>query len=156
MCEVNAGLQIPLNQKDEEFNRNLNTGYLNLMNISNIKNYQYYKSLNNKLELEVGNFLREKTNNPKLYSNDIRHQYVSALYARNFGEDKAKWLGNFNERASIGTGSGMYDTKIDKINNEIGIMYAKKYPNVSRRQLLEILWQDYPQTRKYSRTILGN
>ena len=116
MCNIDATLDIPIKSTDKEFDRDLNIGYFNLLNKANINNYNYYKSLNDKFEVEVGNFLRKKTDNPKSYSNDIRHQYVSALYARNLGIEKAKWLGNFNEKASIGSGSGFNDTKIDKIN----------------------------------------
>ena len=151
-----SGLDIPTKSVDKEFDREIKTGYLNLLNSSNINSYKYYKTLNKKFENEVGDFLKNVTINPRLYSNDIRHQYVSAIYARNLGAEKAKWLGNFNERVSIGSGSGLYDSKIDKINNEIGIMYAQKYPNISRNELLEILWRDYPKTFEYSRMKIKN
>ncbi len=96
------------------------------------------------------------TNSPKLYSNDIRHQYVSALYARNFGEEKAKWLGDINEQLHFGTGYGTYDTELDKLNNEIGRNYARQYPNISKEELLQILLKDWEKNSNYTKNILKN
>lgn len=108
--------------------------------------------MNNKLEHEVGDFLRQNTNSPKLYSNDIRHQYTSALYTRNLGEKAAKWLGDFNEKVHFSnTGSGAYDTALDQLNNEIGRNYAKNYPNLPREQLLQIMLNDWERNSQYTR-----
>lgn len=83
---------------DKEFDRPLNVQIKGVeTGIPDLKNYFYYSNLNDKFEHEVGDFLKKNTNAPKLYSNDLRHQYVSALYARNLGENKAKWLGDLNE-----------------------------------------------------------
>lgn len=112
---------------DNEFNKPLDFKHLN--------NIDYYNNLNKDLEFQVGNFLRANTVNPKLYSNDIRHQYASALYARNLGADTAKRLGDLNELINF-SGSGREDTQIDKINNSIGRNYGLKYPNLPKEQLL--------------------
>lgn len=137
---------------DKEFDRPLNVQIKKFnTGIPNILNYSYYNDLNNKLEQEVGNFLRKNTNAPNLYSNDIRHQYASAIYARNLGQDQAKWLGDLREWAPGGTtGSGAYDTTLDQLNNEIGRQYAQKYPNVSRQQLLQILLNDWQKNSDYT------
>ena len=129
---------------DDEF-------YLSLENVGPIqflKNLNYYRKLNNKLDLEVGDFLTKNTNAPKLYGNDLRHQYVSALYARNLGDEWAKKLGDWNELLDM-SGSGREDTQIDKINNEIGRNYAKKYPTLPRNQLLQKLLDDNYQNQQY-------
>lgn len=113
-----------------------------------IWNLPYYAySLNNKLEHEVGDFLRENTNSPKLYSNDLRHQYTSALYTRNKGANIAKGLGDLNEFFDF-NGSGREDTEIDKINNQIGREYGLKYPNLSRGELLYKLLTDWDNNVK--------
>lgn len=115
---------------DEEFNKSL----------WNIPYYAY--NLNNKLQHEVGDFLHKNTNNPDMYGNDLRHQYTSALYARNKGNTAAKILGELNEFFDF-SGSGREDTDIDKINNQIGREYGLKYPDMPRGQLLYKLLTDW-------------
>ena len=62
---------------DKEFDRPIN-----------IFTLPYYNNVNKQLEREVGDWLRANAYaNPKRYSNDLRHQYASALYARNIGSD---------------------------------------------------------------------
>lgn len=143
---------------DKEFDRALNIQIKGIdTNIPNLENYFYYSNLNNQFEHEVGDFLRQNTNSPELYSNDIRHQYVSALYARNLGEEQAKWLGDLNEKVHFSnTGSGAYDTALDQLNNEIGRNYAKKYPTLQREQLLRIMLNDWEKNSQYTRNILQN
>lgn len=155
--DVTAGAAANLTGIDNEFDRPLNYQVKDFdTGIPNLKNYwYYYHNLNNKLEKEVGDFLRDNTNSPDLYSNDIRHQFVSALYARNFGPKQAEKLGDMNEIWSLGTtGSGKYDTDLDKLNNEIGRQYAIKYPNISREQLLQILLRDWQKNSDYTENIL--
>lgn len=151
-----TGAAAGVNHVDDGFDRPLNI-YIkgHDTGIPNLKNYNYYDNLNDKLEYEVGDFLRENTNSPELYSNDIRHQYVSALYARNLGEEKAKWLGDLNEILRLGrTGSGSDDTELDKLNNEIGRNYARQYPNISKEELLQILLTDWDKNSQYTKNIL--
>ncbi len=145
-----------LTKIDKEFDRPLNIQIKDFdTRVPNLSNYLYYNNLNLKLEQEVGNFLKSNTYSPQLYSNDIRHQYVSALYARNFGQEQAKWLGDLNEKLHFGnTGSGAYDTALDQLNNEIGRQYAKKYPSVTREQLLQILLNDWEKNSNYTKNIL--
>lgn len=151
-----TGAAANLTGVDKEFDKPLNYHIKNFdTGIPNIENYSYYNNLNNKLEHEVGDFLRQNTNSPKLYSNDIRHQYTSALYTRNLGEKAAKWLGDLNEKVHFSnTGSGAYDTNLDQLNNEIGRNYAKKYPNLPREQLLQIMLNDWENNSQYTRNIL--
>ena len=126
---------------DKEFDRPLD-----LSNWENGKqflgNLNYYRNLNHQLEKEVGDFLRANTVNPKLYSNDLRHQYTSALYARNLGDNWAKRLGDWNEVFNA-SGSGREDTLVDKYNNEVGRNYAKMYPDMPRQELLFKLLSDW-------------
>ena len=103
-----------------------------------IWNLPYYNKLSIEYDKEVGEFLRNNTNNPKEFSNDIRHQFVSAIFARNLGEDVAKRFGDINELKPADLLDPV-DSKIDKINNEIGRQYAKQYPNMPRKQLLELM-----------------
>lgn len=151
-----TGAAANINQIDDGFNKPLNIyikGYDT--GIPDLQNYSYYENLNRQLEYEVGEFLEKHTNSPKLYSNDIRHQYVSALYARNFDEKTAKWLGDLNEILHFGrTGSGNYDSNLDQLNNEIGRNYAKKYPNMPKEQLLQILLNDWEKNSNYTQKIL--
>jgi hypothetical protein len=135
---------------DEEFNRPLdNVGLIDLT-----KNLWYYRGLNNKLDKEVGDYLGNVTNFPKSYSNDIRHQYVSALYARNLGDEWAKKLGDLNETLD-GNQSGRADTEIDTINNQIGREYGSKYPEMPRQELLKKLYKDYGENLKFRRSLMG-
>nr|QGT49703.1 hypothetical protein Melaina855_0900 [uncultured Candidatus Melainabacteria bacterium] len=118
-------------------------------------NIPYYQNLNNKLEHEVGDFLNSKTNNPKLYSNDIRHQYVSALYAKNKGIGKAKFLGNLNEFFDANQ-SGREDTEVDQINNQIGREYAIRYSNLSKSELLNKLLLDWDMNKQRQQRQMKN
>lgn len=122
---------------DKEFDRPLN-----------FKNITYYQDLNNKYERELGNFLRKNTTSPFVYSNDLRHQYVSALYTRNLGANKAKMLGDLNEIFNF-SGSGRYDTQVDKLNNQIGRNYGLKYATTSRDRLLWQLLNDWGKNARY-------
>ena len=112
-----------------------------------IWNLPYYNKLSIEYDKEVGEFLRNNTNNPKEFSNDIRHQFVSAIFARNLGEDVAKRFGDINELKPADLLDPV-DSKIDKINNEIGRQYAKQYPNMPRKQLLELMLKEYPQSKQ--------
>ncbi len=147
-----TGAAANLSGVDKEFDRPLNIQVKNYdTGIPNLSNYSYYNDLNTKLEQEVGDFLRANTNSPQLYSNDIRHQYVSALYARNLGQEQAKWLGDLNEKLHFSnTGSGAYDTALDQLNNEIGRQYAQKYPNATKEELLQILLNDWQKNSNYA------
>ncbi len=82
---------------------------------------------------------------------------MSALYARNLGEEKAKWLGDINEILRFGrTGSGSEDSNLDQLNNEIGRKYARQYPNISKEELLQILLKDWEKNSNYTKNILKN
>lgn len=146
-----------IKRTDIEFNRTLNYQIKGRdSGIPNYKNYEYYNNLSNKLDHEVGDFLQKNTNAPQVYSNDIRHQYVSAIFARNLGEKQAKWLGDINEWFHFGrTGSGTEDTNIDQLNNEIGRKYGLKYPNTPREELLKILLKDWEKNSQYTKEILN-
>ena len=132
---------------DAEFNKQLAVN--SIKDLPNLANYKYYIDLNNKLDRELGDFLRAEVGNPKLYSNDLRHQYVSALYARNLGEDMAKRLGNMNEWTNF-SGSGTEDTKLDQINNEIGRAYGLNNPTMPRGELLYKLLTDHYTNKQYA------
>lgn len=131
---------------DKEFDKSLQ--FNSLKDIGNLKNIFYYNNLNNKLDQEVGDFLQANTPNPKLYSNALRHQYVSALYARNLGDDVAKRLGDLNELTNL-SGSGREDKQIDEINNEIGRRYGLQYQEMPREELLFKLLTDYDANNNY-------
>lgn len=141
---------------DKEFDRYLNYQIKDFdTGIPKLKNYSYYYDIKNKLEYEVGDFLRENTNSPKVYSNDLRPQYASAIFSRNLGQEQAKWLGDLNENFLLGrTGSGIEDTEIDQINNEIGRKYGLEYPNMPRHQLLKILLNDWDKNSQYAEDVL--
>lgn len=130
---------------DSEFNKPLDWQHLG--------NLGYYNNLNKTLEQEVGDFLRANTNAPKVYSNALRHQYTSALYARNLGDDIARKLGQLNELTNM-SGSGRADTQIDTINNEIGRKYGATYPDISKEELLFKLLTDYDKNNEYVKTQL--
>lgn len=125
------------NIKDEEFNI-----HFNLKNI-----FYYKKEVNDKLEKEVGDKLRSINIDNDNWSNDLRHQYVSAVYARNLGEKMAKILGDLNEFFDANQ-SGRYDKARDQINNEIGRQYGLKFSDISRAKLLDILVSDYNNNLK--------
>jgi len=110
-----------------------------------------YVKPNGQLEQEVGNFLvpakekYQRLNRIDLYnnlSNDIRHQYASALMAQKYGNDIAKFLGNANEFFDFNA-SGRADTLRDQRANEIGRQYGLKYPNYTKEQILQKLYDDY-------------
>ncbi len=97
------------------------------------------------LELEVGEFLNSVTNAPKLYSNDLRHQYAAAVFTQIRGEKLTRQLGWANE--ILGFLSGHDDRQIDLFNNEVGIQYGLKFPLTDRADLLRMLFQDYSVNR---------
>lgn len=97
------------------------------------------------LEQEVGDYLRKVTNAPQVYSNDLRHQYAAAVFTQIRGEKLTRSLGKANE--IYGFLSGHDDRKIDLYNNDIGIEYGLKFPNASRADLLQILFQDYAKNK---------
>ena len=115
---------------------------------------RHYRKLSQEYDKEVGEFLENNTNNPKNYSNDIRHQFVSAIFARNLGEKVTKIMGNLNEINPLDQLDPV-DSKIDQINNEIGINYAKLYPNISREKLLKLMLRDYEKNRLYRIKIMN-
>lgn len=131
--------------RDSEFDRPFKFG-----------NYRYYyNTVNNKLDHEVGDALRARGLNKNLYANDLRHQYVSAVYARNLGDKKAKQLGDLNELANF-YGSGKYDTELDKINNEIGRKYGLSNPDMPRNKLFELLLSEHGSNSQYAKNKLKN
>ncbi len=109
-------------------------------------NIIYYNYLSEDYNKELGDFLNKNTSNPYYYANDLRHQYVSALFARNLGEETAKFFGNLNEKANIQSIPG--DEEIDQINNEIGRNYAKKYPNMPREELLKLVLKEHSKNQQ--------
>lgn len=117
--------------------------------VNKLLNY-YISTLN--FEQDVGNFLRQKTNTPRLYSNDLRHQYASAITAQQLGQLPAKLLGNFNEIVHPGLQD---DTKIDQYNNQIGRQYAMKYPYFSKQQYLEKFFNDADIIRQQRKKDIG-
>lgn len=109
-------------------------------------NLKHYYDLSNEYDKELGDFLHKNTSDPDYYGNDLRHQYVSAIFARNLGERAAKIFGSLNE---INGGlSNPGDSDIDQINNEIGRNYAKKYPTMPRQELLKLMLKEYSKNRQ--------
>lgn len=106
------------------------------------------------LEQEVGDFLRTQTANPKLYSNDLRHQYASAIMAQKYGENQAKFLGDLNEFFNFNA-SGRYDTEIDKYNNQIGRKYAQMYPNYTKQQFLNEFYKNNYEIQQQRKKDIG-
>ena len=118
-------------------------------------NLGHYKGVNDQLEREVGDFLRANTNVPKLYSNDLRHQFASAVYTQNKGDLAAKLLGEANEFLDGFTpGNTPYDTETDRINNQIGREYGAKYADMPRGQLLYKLLTDYETNKQKRKDLL--
>lgn len=91
------------------------------------------------LEHEVGDFLNSVSNSPKLYSNDLRHQYAAAVFTQMRGEKITRFLGKLNE---FGGFSGRDDREIDLYNNDVGIVYGTMYPKLDRPSLLRMLYSD--------------
>lgn len=107
-------------------------------------NIFYYNGKLGDIEKEVGSFLNKSVPNPKFYSNDLRHQYTSALFARNLGENPTRFFGELNEIFGS-SGGGRTDREIDKINNNIGIEYGLKYKDMPRNELLYKLLTDHSE-----------
>jgi hypothetical protein len=94
------------------------------------------------LEQEVGDFLRANTKydyEPKMYSNDLRHRYASAIFAQKYSPLEARILGGLNEGLPL---SGVGDMITDLDNNRIGREYAEKYPHYTKQQFLEQMFKD--------------
>ena len=118
-------------------------------------NLGHYKGVNDQLEREVGDFLRANTNVPKVYSNDLRHQYASAVYTQNKGDLATKLLGDVNEfMDGFLPGNTPYDSETDKINNQIGREYGAKYSDMPRGQLLYKLLTDYESNKQKRKDLL--
>ena len=113
-------------------------------------NIVHYMNLPKKYSQDVGDFLRSQFPSRALqdrYSNDLRHQYVSAVVARNLGENTAIRLGNIMEAIDYVSAPG--DSRIDQINNEIGRRYAKKYPTLEKSAFLNKLFEDHEKNVQY-------
>ncbi len=109
-------------------------------------NLKHYYNLSNEYNKELGDFLHKNTSNLDYYGNDLRHQYVSAIFARNLGEKAAKILGSLNEARDLRSIPG--DTEIDQINNEIGRNYAKLYPTMPRQELLKLMLKEHSKNQQ--------
>ncbi len=109
-------------------------------------NILHYDKLSNIYDKELGDFLRANTSNPEHYSNDLRHQYVSAIFARNLGQKAAEIFGNLNETRDIKSEPG--DSNIDQINNEIVRNYAKLYPDMPRQELLKLMLKEHSKNQQ--------
>lgn len=106
-------------------------------------------------ERELGEYSRLHNLSKDLYSNDLRHQYASAITARNLGADKARFLGNMQEMFNS-SGGDKLDTEIDKINNEIGIKYGLSNPDLPKSKLFDLLVNDHSKNREYRNNQLQN
>ncbi len=104
------------------------------------------------LEQEVGDYLKSVSRNPKLYSNDLRHQYAAAVFTQMRGEKLTRILGRLNEIPGF---SGRDDTDIDLFNNEKGIEYGLKYPTLDRQTILRMLYADFAKNRADRIKIIG-
>lgn len=111
----------------------------------------YYMAQKN-FEQDVGDYLRSKVKYPKVYSNDLRHQYASAVTAQQLGDKSALFLGNLHEWLYPG---GHQDTAIDKYNNRMGREYAKKYPKYTKQQYLDVLFKDADLIKQQRKKELG-
>ena len=100
-----------------------------------------YYTTQKRFEQDVGDYLQSKTASPKLYSNDLRHQYASAITAQQLGQKPAEILGDLNEFFDFNA-SGRDDTAIDKYNNNTGRQYAIKYPDYTKEQFLDELFNN--------------
>ena len=98
-----------------------------------------YHKTKEPLEQEVGDYLRAHTYAPKKFSNALRHQYASAVFANQYSPMEAKLLGYANEALPL---SGIGDLKIDINNNTIGREYAQQHPNLTKEQYLEGLFNN--------------
>lgn len=143
--------------KELKLNNKITKGTSSIKSSSNSKNGDYgfnksllnlnhYYKLSNEYDKEVGDFLHKNTSNPNYYGNDLRHQYVSAIFARNLGQKATKILGNLNEMRDIRSQPG--DSEIDQINNEIGRSYAKRYPDMPRQELLKLMLKEHSKNQQ--------
>lgn len=110
-----------------------------------------YYSASNIMEQDVGKFLTPKKGLYPLnfynnMSNDLRHQYASARFTQTDGKNIARRLGDLNEFVDFNQ-SGRIDTEQDQKANAIGRQYGLKYPNYTKEQLLNTLYNDYQKNR---------
>jgi hypothetical protein len=105
-------------------------------------------SIRNQWENELGDYMRKHHLSKDLYSNDLRHQYAAAITARNLGADKARWLGEAQEIFNS-SGGDKLDSRIDRINNNIGIQYGLNNPTMPKSQLFDLLVRDHSKNRDY-------
>lgn len=98
-----------------------------------------YDNTKKPLEKEVGDYLRMHTYSPEHYSNALRHQYASAVFANKYSPIEARLLGIANEAIPL---SGFGDMVIDLDNNKIGREYAMQHPNYTKEQYLEGLFNN--------------
>lgn len=105
-------------------------------------------SISDQWKHELGDYMRKHHLSKDLYSNDLRHQYAAAITARNLGADKARFLGNMQEVFNS-SGGDKLDSRIDRINNEIGIQYGLQNPDMPKNQLFDLLVKDHSKNRDY-------
>lgn len=82
-------------------------------------------------------------------SNDLRHQYASAVLTRDKGPTVANVLGWLNEVGTREEDSQIEDSKRDERANAIGRDYALQHPQFTNEQLLNGLFQQYINQSKY-------
>lgn len=109
---------------------------------------KHYYKISEDYNKELGDFLRKNTDDPSHYSNDLRHQYVSAIFARNLGDGATKIMGELNEFKDGFHPEDPGDSDIDRINNEIGREYARRYPTIPRQELLKLMFNEYADNRQ--------
>lgn len=115
-----------------------------------INGFKYYNT-SPQWEQEVGKFLEKyKKQYPKRYydnlSNDLRHQYASAVLTKETNPNVAKGLGDLNEFFNFNA-SGRLDTERDQIANSIGRNFALKNPQMSHEQMLQNLYENYIKSK---------
>ena len=80
--------------------------------------------------------------------NDMRHIVGPALFAQLYGSKTTRILSYLKESRDILLQRDLKDSIVDMKNNDLGIQIGLKYPNMSRDELIELIYERYVKKKR--------
>ena len=88
------------------------------------------------------------TNKEKDIKNDMRHIVGPALFAQLYGSETSRLLSYLKESRDILLQRDLKDSIVDMKNNDLGVQIGLKYPNMSRDELIELIYERYVKQKR--------
>lgn len=80
--------------------------------------------------------------------NDMRHIAGPAFFAQLYGAEATRFLSYLKEARDIILQKDLKDNIVDMKNNDLGIQLGIKYPNISRDELIELIYNLYIKQKR--------